>query len=524
MEKFKNSFQLESDQASSQFNHPFISPAPDRIAIIAEDPVPGKFADLFSNAPDRPGLARDYKDVFEGIAKSLSDAGFNSCILCNVFEVMEALADSAEKKGISSIVSTGYVYDSAEHSYGLLDMYENKSQPVGFKVMDEPLYNDWGDVLHFLNDSEARKTPPETWNDLTKGCRMMTTLFPDRLSFFTLAVPEISDKVGVNYPEAKPMLGSCTTYEEYLDVLQRLYKPGVWIYDFYPFLLDKQPAVNNPETGDITNGQNVKIRYRDFYSYLDIFSKHACKTGRPFFAYCMCEGHGQLSGNGFKWYQPVPTAGMLRFEAFSALAYGAQGIVYWQYGKGEYNDGQKLVFEEAPLSIEISDESTSGSSPDSNVPVDISRIKLKYHTELWNAVAQVNSEINKLSPIFLGCSVLKILHYHTADKTDEEFPVSSISGSSSEEYAGIRIMNLPGTSVLLSEIVNGTKKYLVVVSHYPFKSQRVSFILDSGRRYVIRMPEVDDSQVVVDSGKSDYQSRELIPGGYMIIESINLHP
>lgn len=519
MEKIKK---LETGQMPGQFNHPYISPAPGRIPIIAEDPVPGLFLELFSDATKRDYLVEYYGDIIKGIACSASKAGFNTFITSGATQVKEALAKAGAEVGINSIIRTDSFNYGPEDAFKAAEHYRSNPQPIGFKIMDEPHPWGWGDIFYILNnppkdeDLDKNGNDKRVLNNLTYGFRMATTLLPERLSLFTLAAAA-----------TKRWIGSCTTYEEYLDVLQRLYKPGVWMYDFYPFLLDQNTvnymSFNNPQTGDISDGQNVVIRYEEFYSYLDTFSKHAKKTGRPFIAYCMCEGHGSSENEIITRFQPVPTVGMLRFEAFSALAYGAQGIAYWQYGKGEYNAGQKLVFEEAPLSIEISDES-SGGSTNPNVPVDISRIKLKYCSVLWNIVKKVNSEINRLNSVFLGCSVLKILHYHTSDKTGEAFPVSSISGSSSEEYAGIRIMNLPGTSVLLSEIVNGTKKYLVVVNHYPFKSQRVSFILYSGRRYIIRMPDTDDSQVVVASGESPMQSRRLFPGGYMIIESIDLHP
>ena len=474
MEKIKK---LETGQTPGQFNHPYISPIPGRIPIIAEDPVPGLFLELFSDETKRDDLVDYYGDIIKSIAKSAREAGFNTFITSGVTQLKEALAKAGAEVGINSIFwidSFNYLPQDAFETY---DYFKDKSQPVGFKIKDEPKYNDWGDVLYYLNNKAniPEKDVPKTWNQLTRAFRMATTLFPDRLTLFTLAAAA-----------TKGWIGSCSTYEEYLDVLQRLYKPGVWIYDFYPFLLDQntvnQMSFNNPQTGDISDGQNVVIRYEEFYSYLDTFSKHAKKTGRPFIAYCMCEGHGNSKNGRITSFQPVPTVGMLRFEAFSALAYGAQGIAYWQYGKGEYNADQKLVFEEAPLSIEISDESSPGNNTNPDIPVDRKRIKLEYDTKLWEAVRQVNSEINRYGYIFLGSTLVKCGHINLV-----------VQGTAPVTYPFGCITKLTTSSIgiLVSWLVadDDSTNYMVLVNHDPFHSQTVRIETDSKYNCHSIMPE-----------------------------------
>lgn len=86
-----------------QFNHPYISPAPGRIPIIAEDPVPGLFLELFSDATKRDYLVEYYGDIIKGIACNASKAGFNTFITSGVTELKEALAEAGAEVGINSI-------------------------------------------------------------------------------------------------------------------------------------------------------------------------------------------------------------------------------------------------------------------------------------------------------------------------------------------------------------------------------------------------------------------------------------
>jgi hypothetical protein len=62
----------------------------------------------------------------------------------------------------------------------------------------------------------------------------------------------------------------------------------------------------------------------DFYANLEVCSTKAREAGIPFWAFALTTAH--LS-------YPVPTMGQLRYQVYSNLAYGAQGIEYYTYWK-----------------------------------------------------------------------------------------------------------------------------------------------------------------------------------------------
>ena len=78
----------------------------------------------------------------------------------------------------------------------------------------------------------------------------------------------------------------------------------------------------------------------------------------------------------------------LRYEAFTALAYGAQGIVYWTYG-------QRIP------------------TPQEDYQSALVNLNGK-KTATWYAAKKVNAEIRKFNNIFYGCEMKMVRH--TGDK------------------------------------------------------------------------------------------------------------
>ena len=126
------------------------------------------------------------------------------------------------------------------------------------------------------------------------------------------------------------------------------------------------------------------MKSKQFYEDLEASSRIASLTHRPFWAYCMSMSHqlsyDETSGEGVLY--PEATLGSLRFEAFSALAYGAQGIIYWTYCQ-IYNDAihySALINQQGEKS------------------------------ESWYYAKQVNGEIKALTDVFLGCTLMRVRH------------------------------------------------------------------------------------------------------------------
>lgn len=550
---------LESTTNESQIpeedNLPYISPTPEEFPIIAEDPFPGSFDNVLKYITNddaiREAASDYYHDIFDKIVKSTEQCGFNAIRTGGSFQVMDEMIDTGVENGIKIIPASDYFNNNADNILNSINRYKNrKNKPAALKIMDEPQYNDWGDVFYKNSGSSP------VFNNLTLGQRMLAAFYKDIMAFFTLGSPELK------HVEKSPnnWIGTSGTYSNFLDVLQKLFKPGVWCYDLYPFSYKKPGQINVYQLESPCNN-NTKFKEEHFYTYLEMFSAHANKTGRPFWAYCMCEGHGCFEITEVKddnghvtgkechlgWYKPTPTEGMLRLEAFSALAYGAQGIVYWQYGKGytkvedvTVNGG--FVFDDAPLTItnkngeEEIKVDTKKLLIDNNVETtmlaNLDDIILHYSEKgVWKAVKQINSEIRKYSEVFLGCELISAGHT-AAPYTGAPL----ISG----EVSGVTIMEteyiVPEDEkddetdddedkncvkgVLVTELWNNNCNYVVIVSHNPFFPVEVVCRLSGSGKFSVMIPDENDKDIVLPENRNVLIKHTLKEGGFMIIRSI----
>jgi hypothetical protein len=156
----------------------------------------------------------------------------------------------------------------------------------------------------------------------------------------------------------------------------------------------------------------------DFYQNLEIISAKAKAAGIPFRAFALSMAHGDY---------PVPTLAHLRFQVYSNLAYGAEGIeyfAYWQFLSSEFTN--------APL--------------DTNGNI----------TSTWYTVQSMNQEIKGLSPVFLGSSVVSVGH------TGSSIPSGTTRYTASAPINSLTTSGSDGAVV--SHLVNGDNHYLVVVN------------------------------------------------------------
>lgn len=502
------------------------NPAGQQFPIIAQSPIPQKFHNLFSSDPDqRKDQAKLYIATFKKIATSLKDCGFNVVLFGSAFEIMDAMieacrsintdtdtGDSNNNDGLNVILNPVWLNDSPEHVKAVLDHYHGKSEPVAWQVFDQPHFYDWG-VPTVL------KTPADKeWNNLSVALRMSRELYkrddredPD-MSYFNLAAPQIDEE----NPVPEIWLGTCKNYNEYLDNLEKLYMPALWSYDLYPFIIKSDTVVSEDHPADVL--------FEHFYGYLKKFHRHSQKTGRPFWAYCMCQGHSYWkmdSENGTRtkiWTQPVPTEGMLRFEAFNALAFGAQGIVYWCYGQPtdapETESG--LTFESGPLDFAVL--KIRGT-------IKIITLTDPTRTALQNAIKTVNGEIQKYAEVFLDCKVRGVTFYGKTYNTD-----NGINDMISYIYDGcIKKVVCGNDGVILSEITNDStgfnKKYMVIVNQSPYAEQQITVFIQPETQGKFLTDENPSTFILPKPSSSSTGSifgtpfkRTLPPGGYVILE------
>ncbi|MCH5235257.1 MAG: beta-galactosidase [Muribaculaceae bacterium] len=255
--------------------------------------------------------------------------------------------------------------------------------------------------------------------------------------------------------------GPYPTLYEYLEYFQKMFNPEVWSYDFYPIL--------------IRNG-NLIVEYETFYSALEAFSAISRKTGKPFWAYCESMAYKASS-----YSRPAANEAYLRFEAFSALAYGAQGIVYWTYGQRTPQPTEQYQ----------------------SALVNLNGKK----SRAWFAAQKVNKEIKKFNDVFYRCNVLEVRH--TGDKIYKN--TKKLSG----EFGPFKMIRSGDAGVLVSFIENKGSKYIILVSRDVFNKQKITLELKNNKK-VMNITSSKDTQY---SWRKDVNIT-LDKGGYVIFKEI----
>lgn len=533
----------------SSENAPYISPTPGAFPIIAMNPFPDVIVDSIKvnggpllkeflstqlkaaindgvfcpDNPDGSEFFKYYNDFLTELANDIKDAGFNA-VLQNG-NIMYTLSMYCKERGMGLIAFDQAVWESVIESTDYWEKTKLSGPMNAIQILDEPKYSDWGDV--FFNTEKHPAAAVERWDRLTFGYAMTRCYSPDKLALFNLAVPdrkEVEELDGEKLlPGKRPVgdwpqnevMGSCATYPDYLDVLQRLFKPGVWSYDVYPFKFSKIEYFDDEEI--IPSAENCIIRYDHFYESLQLFYNQSIKTGRPFWAYCMSVEHEATKDGKPEWAMPAPTVPMLKFEAFSAIACGAQGILYWKFGG---NDGGRpakdstYIKSYAPVVVE-------SYTADGENNWDKYDFKLK-NTKIWYAAKEVNAEIHKYEDIFLGAKIVACGHTDNslihADKFTFQYGcIESITVTASnspnveEKYFG--------NGVLVSVVTTkALKHYMVIVSKRPFENTPLQIVFKKGYKGIF----VNSQQDINSSHNADGKfvvSYDLAPGDWIIIES-----
>ena len=201
-----------------------------------------------------------------------------------------------------------------------------------------------------------------------------------------------------------------------------------------------------------------------FYENLEIAAEVSKELSVPFWAFCLSTSHLDY---------PNPTVAELSFEAFSNLAYGAQGLSYYTYVR---KTDHKPAYHMAPV------------QPDGK------------KTVIWDYVKKVNGEIRNLQDIFLGCKLKGAWHtgkeIPKGTKRLQRLPQPFIS------------LNTGNEGVLVSQIEKDNKEFLVIVNHSVTAKQNIS--LTSSK---VMMRHYGDGKIIEFGFASSWT---LEPGAYAI--------
>ncbi|MCM1152354.1 MAG: hypothetical protein NC328_01705 [Muribaculum sp.] len=403
-------------EADAVEQYPYHSPTPRQFPIIALNPY------NYNDSLTDENIAQRLRDV--------SDCGFNTVIYSlgkgsREFSEITRLLNAIENANLNLNVITGWS-----------DMSETSSLDVTI------LRNSFNSRRHLGGWLFQSGLTMEMLNDLLPQYKNFLQGTDDGIShsiYMDISNNMANNTMGIcqtsSYPSNEKY--EKMTEDEKLDYrmkgfiihVQSDYKPSIWASFFNPILRK--------------NGV-VKVDYERYYDILKLMSDRAISTRSVFYGYCNSYYNTiELSGS---WSTPFPTIPFLRFQAFSALAYGAQAIVYDRY---------------APVySGQISVTGANGL-------VNSKSVK----TAAWYNAQLVNSEILNLATVFLGAEVVEIRH------TGADPYFKSTNNNVFQRMGALENIQSEDSGILISFLRNKFHNYLVIVNHDVINSQNISLDL-----------------------------------------------
>lgn len=344
--------------------------------------------------------------------RELREAGFNISFphLTSNEQIARAL-DAMDGSGVKLMVTS---YELVGNTAATVNRFKDNPNVAGWFLRDEPTASGFKELAEFRDRVYGADTTHVVY----------LNLFP---SMVAPAALEVSD------------------YDEYVNRFIDEVRLPMVSYDFYPIV-----------------NENGRTYVREqFYDNLERVSRICRERDMPFWGFCLSTAHTPY---------PIPNNVHMRFEAFSALAYGAQGLqyfTYWQPGTQTWN------FHNAPI-----DETGR-------------------RTNVYYLIKDLNREIHALTPVFLGAQVKALGH------TGAVIPMSTQPFT--EYPAEIRSVNADGPGVLVSHLVNGGRNYIMIVNRDIDHSQTVTVDKNACVQRVLsdgRTVQDHDSKAVV--GPGDY--------------------
>lgn len=363
--------------------------------------------------------------------KDIKDCGFNTILYYDEGKPSaDAICRVAAQYDLDVILGSSKLKSNKAQSY--INSLSSHDNIVGWYLKDEPLFKDLPSLkTEYDNLSGYARSKPIYINLI--GCR--------------------SDKY----------TGPCPTIVEYLDTIETLFHPKIWSFDYYPISID--------------NGK-IKVQYNQFFKSLKAFHDKSQQTGRPFWSFCETVEYIRPEIE-----RPAATVPFLRFEAFSALAFGAKGIVYWSY---ELTKSKKGKFISALI------DSTGMKTP------------------AWYHAQQVNREISAFSDIFYHANINRI-HILQKGLLSKQLKVFF-----DKPVDAVKDLKTYGKGVLVSDFCSKGVNYLLILNLDVENSQTVHALLDEKYRYC-QLEYQDFNRISKNQVTHASYERTLPPGSYTIL-------
>ena len=235
-------------------------------------------------------------------------------------------------------------------------------------------------------------------------------LYPE-LSAWAKKIQSVDDK-HFCYVNLFPMFASSKrlgteSYEEYVQEYINQIPVDFISFDFYPVFKD-----------------HVDKRW---YENLEIIAKKARENEKPFWAFVLTTNYD----DDHVTPQTIPA---MRLQAFTDLAYGAQGIQYFTYWSATSKNAPSREDQRgAPLSA------------------------IGKRSVVYNRVKQLSSEIQNLSNVFLGAEVVSVRHTGLGEIPDGTVRLTDLPKP-------IKVLDTHGSAAIVSVLQKGDTSFLILVN------------------------------------------------------------
>jgi len=247
---------------------------------------------------------------------------------------------------------------------------------------------------------------------------------------------------------ATPEQLKAESYEEYVAEYYRQIPVSFGSFDFYPILKNKV--------------------IEEWYKNLEVVSAQSMKAGKPFWAFVLTTNYD----NNHLTPQSLPA---MRLQAYTNLAYGAQGIEYFTYWSA-------------------TSVNTPSGEDQRGAPISATGKR----SILYDRVKQLSQEIKDLSWVFSGARVISVRHTGT-----DMIPAGTIRLTSLPDP--VKVLDTHGSPALVSVLQNGEKSFLVIVNKDFLNSMKYTIYGDESLKRVLK------DGTVVPAGAYE-PSMELDPG------------
>ena len=257
-----------------------------------------------------------------------------------------------------------------------------KNHPAlfGYYIQDEPLRKDFEELGNWVKKIKA--------------------VDPTHICFVNL--------ISSIHPTNTKALGT-NSYQEYIQEFAKTVPQDVLSFDFYPILKE---AI-----------------HENWYEGLSIFSKESASLKKPFWGFALASSYNEL--------HPIPTLPALRLQAYSNLAYGAQGIELWAYWMSE---GLRL----APINLEGK------------------------RTVVYEHIQALTKEVQAYATVFMGSKFISVNH------TGVVIPKGTNQLLTLPDHFKV----FDADEALVANLENGAFSYFVVVNKNIYKPMSMVILTD----------------------------------------------